>query len=174
MQQLQLLKAREEEIPEITQLATLVWNQYYPAIISRSQIDYMLDLMYSHKSLLEQFNKKHDFYFIVSDAKRVGFISVNREENDNWFINKFYIDQQRAAKGLGTRALQMLISLIKARQLTLTVNRQNIKSINFYFKNGFTIQKIADFDIGNGYVMNDFVMTWRKSRNDDQELRSEI
>ena len=44
----------------------------------------------------------------------------------------------------------------------LTVNRQNFKSVNFYFKNGFTIERVADFDIGNGYVMNDFVMMWKK------------
>ena len=45
--------------------------------------------------------------------------------------------------------------------LRLTVNRQNYKSINFYFKNGFVIEKTADFDIGSGYFMNDFVMVYR-------------
>jgi hypothetical protein len=40
----------------------------------------------------------------------------------------------------------------------LTVNRKNYKAINFYFKNGFTIKEIADFDIGNGFFMNDFIM----------------
>jgi hypothetical protein len=40
------------------------------------------------------------------------------------------------------------------------VNRQNYKAINFYFKLGFKIQTVADFDIGNGYVMNDFVMVF--------------
>jgi RimJ/RimL family protein N-acetyltransferase len=42
--------------------------------------------------------------------------------------------------------------------IKLTVNRQNFKSINFYFKNGFKIEKVEDFDIGNGYWMNDFIM----------------
>jgi ribosomal protein S18 acetylase RimI-like enzyme len=47
------------------------------------------------------------------------------------------------------------------RSITLTVNRQNYKAINFYFKNGFTIDHIANFDIGKGYVMEDFVMKKR-------------
>jgi ribosomal protein S18 acetylase RimI-like enzyme len=47
------------------------------------------------------------------------------------------------------------------KTIRLTVNRQNFKSINFYFKLGFKIEKVADFDIGNGYFMNDFVMLWK-------------
>ena len=39
---------------------------------------------------------------------------------------------------------------------------QNYKSINFYFKNGFVIERVADFDIGNNFVMNDFVMIWKR------------
>jgi ribosomal protein S18 acetylase RimI-like enzyme len=45
-----------------------------------------------------------------------------------------------------------------AECFSLTVNRQNFKAINFYFKNGFVIDEVADFEIGNGFVMNDFVM----------------
>ena len=44
------------------------------------------------------------------------------------------------------------------RELRLQVNRQNFKAINFYFKMGFVIECVADFDIGDGYFMNDFVM----------------
>ena len=58
--------------------------------------------------------------------------------------------------------MNKVFDLIKEKhphsKLTLTVNRQNYKAINFYFKLGFKIQTVADFDIGNGYVMNDFVM----------------
>ena len=44
------------------------------------------------------------------------------------------------------------------KRITLTVNRQNYKAINFYFKHGFKIKSVDDFDIGNGFFMNDFVM----------------
>jgi ribosomal protein S18 acetylase RimI-like enzyme len=44
------------------------------------------------------------------------------------------------------------------RELRLQVNRQNVVAINFYFKAGFVIEKSADFDIGDGYFMNDFIM----------------
>jgi len=70
--------------------------------------------------------------------------------------------QNSAAKGKGTRAFKQLLSIIQPDKITLTVNRQNFKSINFYFKNRFVIERVADFDIGNGYVMNDFVMIWKR------------
>lgn len=163
MQDLKLITASVNDISEITQLAKVVWNQHYPTIIGQAQIDYMLNLMYSHQSLTEQMTKKgHRFYFIALNNINIGFISVNEEQASEWFLNKFYIDQSKASKGLGAKAFNELLSALNPKQITLTVNRQNYKSINFYFKTGFKIDRVADFDIGNGYVMNDFVMVWKK------------
>ena len=44
-----------------------------------------------------------------------------------------------------------------AKALQLQVNRYN-KARNFYENLGFTVLYKADFDIGNGYFMNDYVM----------------
>ena len=42
--------------------------------------------------------------------------------------------------------------------MRLFVNRENFKSINFYFKTGFIIEKIIDQPIGENFYMNDFIM----------------
>ena len=161
MQPLQLIEAKESDIPEIAALAKLIWNQHYPSIISQTQIDYMLNWMYSLDSLKEQMQiKKHEFYLIKTNNENIGFISINCEKENEWFLNKFYINQVKSTKGFGTNAFNLLIEKINPQKITLTVNRQNFKSINFYFKNGFIIERVADFDIGNGYVMDDFVMVW--------------
>jgi diamine N-acetyltransferase len=161
MSDITLNSAGIEDIESISQLATITWNQHYTSIISQKQINYMLNLMYNKQSLTEQLVQKgHQFYFIQQSETRLGFISVNQQENNHWFINKFYINQTVAAKGIGTKAFQKLLNIIKPSKISLTVNRQNYKSINFYFKLGFKIERVADFDIGNGYVMNDFVMVW--------------
>ena len=161
--QIKLIPASEEDISTISDLAKVIWNQYYPEIISQKQIDYMLEKMYNAESLQEQLSKKgHQFYIIRNDDRNLGFISVHREQENDWFINKFYLDQRHAHKGLGTAAFKELLKMIEAEKISLTVNRQNFKSINFYFKNGFKIDHVADFDIGNGFVMNDFVMIWKE------------
>lgn len=162
MQDIKLIQAQSGDLGVIAQLATLTWNQHYPAIISQQQIDYMLQRMYSEESLKEQMMvKQHRFFLIQSNESYIGFISVNQEKDNEWFLNKFYIDQNYAAKGLGTKVLGDLKKQLAPQKITLTVNRQNFKSINFYFKQGFVIERVADFDIGNGFVMNDFVMTWK-------------
>lgn len=161
MQEIKLIPASAEDILTISQLAKTIWNHYYLSIISQEQIDYMLQKMYSQESLADQLSKKgHLFYFISSNKVPIGFISVNRESENNWFINKFYLDQKLAHQGIGTKTFTELIETIKPEKISLTVNRQNFKAINFYFKLGFKIDHVADFDIGKGFVMNDFVMVW--------------
>jgi len=162
MHEVKLKPATISDLPRISELAAIIWNHHYPAIITQEQIDYMLRLMYSADSLLEQVNKKnHRFYLIAKNDADVGFISVRDEGQGKWFINKFYVHQNEAAKGIGSEALAALIKLLDPKVLSLTVNRKNFKAINFYFKCGFKIREVADFDIGNGYVMNDFVMEWK-------------
>lgn len=162
MQDLKLTLATYKDIETISKLAERIWNQHYRSIISQEQIDYMLANMYSAASLREQMEHKgHLFYLLCHKQDVIGFVSVAQESEANWFLNKFYIDQDFAAKGIGSAAFDLLSAELKPAQMTLTVNRQNYKSINFYFKKGFKIDHVADFDIGRGFVMNDFVMVKR-------------
>ena len=161
MKAVRLERASEADIPAITALAHKVWNQHYPAIIGANQVGYMLGLMYSASGLGEQMQKGSQFHFVVNGDERVGFISVE-ERPDELFIGKFYIDQELAGRGIGSEAFGLLLAAYRPRTVRLTVNRQNVKAINFYFRNGFRIERVADFEIGQGFVMNDFVMVWKK------------
>lgn len=160
---LKLTAASESDIPLIARLAVQIWNDHYIPIIGKEQVDYMLKLMYSSESLKEQMTqKKHLFFLVMTDQTVSGFVSLHEEKKDEWFLNKFYILQNQSRHGLGGNVLKELHRLLKPKKITLTVNRQNFKSINFYFKNGFIINRVEDFDIRQGYIMNDFVMEWSK------------
>jgi ribosomal protein S18 acetylase RimI-like enzyme len=156
---IQLKIAQEKDLETIANLAKVIWNEHYVPFIGQEQVDYMLGKIYNHQSLIEQLNiKKHVFYLIQKDNNTIGFLSVSSENGTDFFLHKFYISQQISNSGIGTKVLNLLIEIIKPKSLILTVNRQNFKSINFYFKNGFKIDRVEDFDIGDGYQMNDFVM----------------
>ena len=156
---IQLKIAQEKDLETIANLAKVIWNEHYVPFIGQEQVDYMLCKIYNHQSLIEQLNiKKHVFYLIQKDNNTIGFLSVSSENGTDFFLHKFYISQQISNSGIGTKVLNLLIEIIKPKSLILTVNRQNFKSINFYFKNGFKIDRVEDFDIGDGYQMNDFVM----------------
>jgi nitroreductase len=75
------------------------------------------------------------------------------------FINKFYLLSTTRRSGLGKQVFEALCNIYNStKEIRLQVNRQNYKAINFYFKMGFVIEACADFDIGDGYFMNDFIM----------------
>jgi len=151
--------ALTDDLDTIRQLAQQIWNDYYTPIIGQQQVDYMLTKMYHRDSLLEQINvKQHQFYMIRKDTLPIGFFSVSSDDGVNYSLHKLYIQLQQTQGGIGTQCINWIIETLKPKSLTITVNRLNIKAINFYFKNRFTIVKAEDFDIGNGFKMNDFVM----------------
>ncbi|MFM2049244.1 MAG: hypothetical protein RI955_1792 [Bacteroidota bacterium] len=157
--QIEFIPCTESHIAMIQQLADKIWRKHYPSIITIEQIDYMLNKMYSAKSLLQQMNEGQQFTILSIDNYATGFIAVSKKEEHHYFINKLYVDTTQHRKGLGKLLLNKIEQeYIDAENFSLTVNRQNFNAINFYFKNGFVIESVADFDIGNGYVMNDFVM----------------
>jgi diamine N-acetyltransferase len=151
--------ASQDDCKLISQLADKIWHIHYPPIIGLAKVDYMLELMYSENSLKKQMNEGHHFYLIEDNGNSFGYLSFSTKDDENYFLHKIYIDNSEQKKGVGTQVLKLLYSLFKnPKSLTLTVNRGNYKSINFYFKNGFIISKCEIFDIGNGHVMDDFVM----------------
>lgn len=160
-----LLKAvTETEIEKISDLAKTIWQKHYPSIIGQAQVDYMLKTMYDAESLLNQINEKgQQFYLIENKNEAIGFVSITNENNNCWMLNKFYVLEEKAGKGSGTAIFEKLKKMIKPKKIQLTVNRNNFKSINFYFKNGFKIDSVAQFDIGEGYIMDDFIMVWNAS-----------
>ena len=158
-----LHKAQAQDIPLIASMASKIWKAYYPAIITHEQIDYMLDKFYSASAMEEQMNGGQDFYLIQSDNQTVGYLSVTPQNSNEFFLNKFYIDTNEHRKNIGQASFQKLLDLIPSINIIrLTVNRSNFKSINFYFKLGFIIEEVKDFDIGNNYFMNDFIMIYKK------------
>lgn len=162
--QVTLRKANDSELSEIAVMADRIWKIYYSEFISMDQIIYMLNKFYSNTSMMEQVKNGQNFYFIEHENQIKGFTSMSKNEEGNYFIHKLYIDPIHHASKIGSKVIGCLESLMNTdvsggeTNVTLTVNRENFKAINFYFKNGFKIDKVENFDIGEGYFMTDFVM----------------
>lgn len=150
------------DIPLIRELAHGIWWAHYPEVISPEQIEYMLGWMYSTETLEQQISQNEQTYWLVSESEMpTGFVALSRQAEGQYFLHKFYLEVSEQGKGLGTAAFQALLAQYPdIRELRLTVNRQNYKSINFYFKLGFRIEKCVDIPIGQGFVMDDFQMCW--------------
>lgn len=159
-----LEKCTTDDLHTIAEMAGEIWNAYYPEFLPTDQIRYMLDKFYALPALQKQVEEGQVFYTIFDNDRAIGFIAVSQTNASEFFIHKFYLYPSDQGKHYGSLVMQEItnrfrnMSNIKNPAVRLTVNRQNYKAINFYFKNGFTIERVADFDIGNGYQMNDFVM----------------
>ncbi len=160
---MQVREAQRSEIPIVHALARKIWMDHYPSIISTEQIEYMLEKMYSEEALNQQMTDGHHFFILSEENADLGYLSFSQKEEGNYFLHKFYIDTQHHRKGLGHFFFDTVFNAIHGlKTIRLTVNRTNLKAINFYFKKGFTIEEVKDFDIGNHYFMNDFVMLYQK------------
>jgi diamine N-acetyltransferase len=161
---LSIKSVQSSEYPLLFSLAQDIWNLHYIPIIGETQVNYMLHKMYSPTGLEKQRKEGQEFLFIYLKEDCIGFLGLSHK--DGGFIHKFYIHPRLQGNGYGKQVFNLIVAhLGQPKTITLTVNRENYKSINFYFKLGFTILEVADFDIGKGYFMNDFVMQWRQDRN---------
>lgn len=157
---LKIRKATSKDIPLIRELTFKVWPQTYAAIISREQIEYMMEMMYSEASLLKQMNEGCRFIIAYDNNEPVGFASCQETEPSLFKLHKIYVLNTQQGKGTGKFMIEYLLNDIRQKggsALQLQVNRHN-KARNFYEKLGFVTIQEADFDIGNGYFMNDYVM----------------
>ena len=158
MNDLLIRKATVADINEISTLANKIWWHHYITIISKEQIEFMLDKMYSPESLAEQIQKAHSFLVALFDNKIIGYMSVYKKEEQDFFLDKLYVDNTLQRKNVGGDLMNEAYKIVGNGNLRLQVNRKNFKAINFYFKEGFRIETVEDFDIGNNFEMNDFIM----------------
>lgn len=157
-----LRKAKEQDIESIRDLADRTWWDAYGTYLSREQIRYMLDKMYSPAEILHQMEEGHIFLIAAQDGQDIGFagFSVVNSEQRIFKLHKLYILPQYHGQGTGKLLMNEVIDQVRkagATTLQLNVNRNN-KALEFYHKAGFVVKETVDLDIGNGYQMNDYIM----------------
>jgi GNAT superfamily N-acetyltransferase len=75
-------------------------------------------------------------------------------------LHKIYLDPDQKSKGVGSQIIAFIKDFgFKAgvKHIELNVNKFN-SAVQFYEKMGFFRAKELVLDIGNGYVMDDYVM----------------
>jgi ribosomal protein S18 acetylase RimI-like enzyme len=152
--------ASTDDIELIRSLCFEVWPQTYASIISKEQIEYMLARMYSPLSLQQQMDEGTHFILLYNDNLPIGFASFQVITPTHCKLHKLYVLPSQQGKGGGRIMIQHILDKIKVigiQHLELQVNRNN-NAVTFYEKLGFYKREIADFDIGNGFFMNDYIM----------------
>ena len=153
----------DEQINELSKMAMEIWHEYFPSIISVEQIDYMVDMFLSQKSIKEEIKDGYEFYFENNGEKNVGFMVV-RPEKERLFISKLYVHKNYRGKGYGAPMFDNAIKIAEKNGLDtmyLTVNKENTPSINIYKHKGFKVIDSVKNDIGNGFYMDDYIFEYK-------------
>ncbi len=156
-----LVKATTSDLAIIEHLAKAIWQDYYVPMVGQAQVDYMLGRFYNLAALQAQADEGQDFWLIQKEGINEGYIAMSEKSEGEYFLHKFYLSSALQGKGIGAKVFQDALDLYKnLKTIKLQVNKNNYKSINFYFKMGFKIEKLFVLDIGEGFVMDDFLMVW--------------
>lgn len=147
----------------IREIAHRTWPVTYSKILSKAQMDYMLEKFFSDATLNDNItNKGHHFLLLKEDDSCLGFASYEHHYlNTNCTrLHKLYLLPETQRKGLGKLVLNRISTLAKENnsdRISLNVSRFN-NAFNFYLKIGFKIIAEEDIEIGQDYLMEDYVM----------------
>ncbi len=167
---MQIRRAQLDELPILENLARQIWPTTYAHIISQEQINFMLDWMYSFPALKQQQEEGHEFYIIANEGTDIGFMALewihDTQQNGSvqLKINKLYVLPAFQGKGIGRALVEKAMARAAETQceaIFLQVNKAN-EAKNFYLKLGFHIREAAVFDIGNGFIMDDYIMAFAR------------
>lgn len=159
---MKILPAQKSDISIIRELAQKSWEKAYSEILSQEQIEYMLGNMYSEKEISAQMENPNYHYFLISEEEQpLGFIGFEHHyEKSTTKLHRIYLLEEAKGKGLGKAAIDFLKTQTKNckdNRIILNVNKNNIAR-TIYEKLGFQVYDEGVFDIGNGFVMDDFLM----------------
>ncbi len=151
----------QEQIAALAALADIIWHEHFTPIIGEAQVAYMLDKFQSERAITDMLsNQNYRYFFFEAGGQRVGYIGLQPREK-LLFLSKIYLLKEHRGKGYARVGIDFLTQLCRKEgfdKIQLTCNRHNLNSVVAYQKMGFEIVYEQDADIGNSFVMNDYVM----------------
>lgn len=150
----------DSDIQKLAVLADKIWHEAFSGILTVEQINYMLEKFQSFEALKNVIEKKgYEYFFICDGDEIVGYTGL-QETGGKLFLSKLYISKQSRGKKIASRTFDFIEEFAEKRNLKsiwLTVNRNNTHAIEVYKAEGFEVVREQKTDIGNGFVMDDFV-----------------
>ncbi len=156
-------RATLNDIEAIQKVAKETWPITFESILSPVQIDYMLNWMYNSEILGKTIQLENNVFWLYEiENKVVAFTGIehNYQSEAITRIHKIYVSPEAQGQKIGLQLINFIAQeAIKhnSSRLNLNVNRYN-NAVKFYEHIGFQIIDEENIDIGNGFLMEDFVM----------------
>lgn len=145
----------------LAELANEIWHEFFPDLLSSEQIDYMVEKFQSFEAMKKQISDEGYRYFLVMyNNEPKGYFGVCKKADGSFFLSKLYLKKEMRGKGIASLMFKQVKRLAKeagCELIWLTVNKGNAHAINVYKKFGMRIIREEQTDIGNGFIMDDYV-----------------
>ncbi len=149
-------------VQDVVRLADEIWNEHYPAIVGQAQVDYMLARFQSAVAIQEQIRNGDEYFLLRWGGQLAGYLAVNGKTSaQRLFISKLYVLKSLRGQGVARQALAWLAATFAHPVFWLNVNKYN-PAVAAYRQLGFVVVDLKVTDIGNGYVMDDYLLEWRR------------
>ncbi len=153
-----------EDAVAVSRLAKDIWTESYTPIIGAEQVEYMLENIQSSEAIQQRMAEGEDYYMAYLYGRLIGYLAIKAEE-DYIFLSKIYIEKDFRGRKIADQFLFLVkdeAKRLRKKAITLTVNKNNIRSVSIYKTMGFEIVEEKVTDIGGGFVMDDYVMTMKR------------
>lgn len=147
-------------LDRIAALANEIWHEYFVPLIGIEQVNYMVGKFQSYPALKEQTANGYEYYQIFSDDAFAGYTGIH-PEGDSLFLSKLYIHKDFRGQHLASSAVEFLKEYCRKngyKKIWLTCNKHNDHTLAVYEHLGFVTVRSQTADIGNGFVMDDYIM----------------
>ncbi|MFL2099811.1 GNAT family N-acetyltransferase [Desemzia sp. FAM 23989] len=143
-------------------LAREIWQEHYTAILGEQQVQYMLETIQSQAAIEKDLQDGKIYWLVQVDGQDAGYVSYELQESQ-LFLSKLYLTEAARGQGVARFLFEELkkIAFEKNKEsIGLTVNKYNAPTIAVYKKLGFkkVCEQVAD--IGNGFAMDDYVLSY--------------
>lgn len=158
-----LAPLQRADFDTIAALARTIWLAHYTSIISKEQIEYMLGGRFTAGNLARYLDAPDRWMNVLRvDGEVVGYCSHSLTPTPREMkLEQLYLLPRLHGRGLGKLMMEHIENHARALgcdTLMLQVNKRNTTAASVYFRSGFTVREEVVIDIGNGYVMDDYIL----------------
>ena len=160
LKEINLKKLTVKDLSELKKISRETYFNTFSWGNSEQNMLSYLNFAFNDKKLASELNEKQsNFYFAEHNSKTLGYIKINfgtaqTDLNDDkaMELEHIYVLKKFQGQNIGKQLLKKAIEIgkeKKASYIWLGVWEKNLKAIEFYKKNGFTIFTSHPFKMGN-------------------------
>ena len=164
--------ADSETVKKLSDFAGKIVREHFDPIIGPDQNSYMIARFQSAEAIHEQIvSGGYRYYIVQADGCWAGFIAFY-PRGEQMYLSKFYLNQAFRGRGIAGKMFGFIREQTVKEGLSaifLNVNRFNSDVISVYHHFGFHCVRMEQNDIGNGFIMDDYVMEYPIAQGENGE-----